>query len=64
MNALPEDMVAEVKTLKSSLLTEEHNHNTSSPVQPLSKQLLHCKLILSNYNKVSKNIIQVTEEKF
>merc|ERR1719209_265571 len=50
----PEDVVAEVQALKPPLLSQQHYHDSSSPIEPLSKQLLHCELILSNWNAVDK----------
>ena len=43
-----EDVVAEVQTLEPPLLRQQHDHNTSRPIETLSKQLLHSELILTN----------------
>ena len=45
---VPEDMIAEVKTLEPSLLGEKDDHDTARPVESLAKQLLHSELIFSN----------------
>ena len=48
----PEDVVAEVQTLEPPLLGEQHDHHAARPVEALAKQLLHSKLVLSNYEKI------------
>lgn len=49
-----QEMVAEIQHVKATLLSQEHNDHAASPVQAISKALLHSELVRSHGDAVDE----------